>query len=206
MAKTHKARIRKMNKTLIAVLSVVLAFSLVLCATQFYAWFRNFLTEENEADISNFLTQVQYSFNETDWSTYSSEQPITVTAENLENLQVKVQYQGQSAAYLRMTVYGNFYNKNTGTVLPIPDSFWSLVPASESDSNWVISDDGYGYYKQRLEQPPHGIDLETFGVRAALPEDRSLYQEYEGKLYIIVDAVQPDRYPAFWGISELPFS
>ncbi len=204
------------KKKILVITSLVMAILLFLAligGMYARAWFKNVLEIENPAQLTNFITKTEYSFDGTQWTELSAGQAITVSVPNsgvtndLSKLQVRVSYQGHSAAYIRASVQGNFYNVNTGTYLPQPESFWSLSEKNTSLNQWISSDE-YIYFASRVSK---------YDTMTALPSDLcvnakfdelgtiSRYQEYEGKVYIIVEAVQPDRYAALWGIDTLPF-
>lgn len=184
-----------------AVMAAVLLITLLLIGTQTVAWFKSFDVVENDAALSNFVTLVEYSFNATEeqpvWESVSDGEAIPVTPDKLDDLSIRVNYQSaHHTAYARVSVFGSFYNIHTGTYLPQEEPFWSFV---EYDNSWTLSD-SYLYYNQKLETTGESdtLTLSPFSVQATFPESVSEHQDYQGDLYVIVDAVQPDRYPVFW--------
>ncbi len=202
------------KKQIILIVSSVITATLLLvalvCGMFARAWFRDYLDVTTPAKISNFDISVEYSIDGT-WKTLKNpEAPIELTSSNdVNSLQVRITYQGFSAAYLRTKVYGNFYNKHTGTHLPQPEHFWTLSPVSASD--WKQSGD-YWYHTSLL----HNLDqsksndktpLSVLNVSADMSAlgEISPHQEYAGNVYVVVDVVQPDRCEAFWGVSPTVF-
>jgi len=202
------------KKQIILIVSSVITATLLLvalvCGMFARAWFKDYLDVTTPAKLSNFNIIVEYSKNG-EWETLTKPgDPIELSSiDELDSLQVRITYQGFSAAYLRTTVYGNFYNKYTGTYLPQPEDFWSLSPVTAGD--WNQSGE-FWYYTSLLENFDQSKNsdksiLSVLNVSANTNAlgDISTHQEYAGKVYIVVDVVQPDRCEAFWGVSPSEF-
>lgn len=186
-----------------AVMAAVLLVTMLLIGTQTVAWFRSVDTFTNDAQISNFVTAASYSQDGgATWTLLQSGDAIITTPDTVNDLQLQISYHGEHAAYLRVSVYGSFYNADTDTYLPQPVDFWSFDGYDSAD--W-LAHEGYLYYTHKLADSAAVTTLPSFSILAALPDEISAYQDYEGELYIVVDAVQPDRYPVFWGVSALPW-
>lgn len=185
------------------------------------AWFQSTISVDNPALLSNFETKVFYAFEGGAESLLSADEAISVTPDTVEQLQFRVEYRGESAAYLRVRVQSEFYNTISGTRLPQTED---LLALSNSSTKWC-ADNGYLYYTERLGDnsqtngstvpsgttvtapatvfsPLDGVFSLSADFSALMPSER---QQYEGQLYVMVEAVQPDRYPEFWNLSTLPF-
>lgn len=185
-----------------ALLSAVLTFTSILYSSQVTGWFTVRTSVDNPAKISNFVTEVQYLNPSTStWTKVDAGQPIKITASQDVSLQVRLRYRGFSAAYVRVSVFGGFMNKNTGTHLPQSDLIWGM----DSNSKWIKSGN-YLYYPEVLQKKDAMNTLTSFNVEADLSSAGviSEHQEYESELYILVEAVQPDRISSHWGITSLP--
>ncbi len=188
-----------------ALLAAVLLVVVMLSTPYAVSWFKNKLEVPNPAILSNFVTEVTYSTNGTDYATLEAGDAIVLSPEQLSNLRIQVGYQGFSQAYLRVSVFGSFKNKNTGTFLPQSDAFWMLT----GNDSWVADTSGeYLYYSALLEKTDTMTALAAFTLSADIASlgDISAHQNYESELYVLVDAVQPNRYQEHWGIAELPFA
>lgn len=217
------------SSLLTMVLALVSVLSILLAMFQVTAWFKNFENASTDAVLTNFETKVEYSVGNDLWIELSPDSPIPVVlSENAvipdatridgvsvtpNSLQLRITYTGKSNAFLRLSAYGSFQNADTKTYLPQSDDLWSV-----SGTNWQLSN-GYIYYKKEVgcvhnETASVGSytkthTLETLTVTldsAKLASVISSRQDYQGDLYIHVDAVQPDRFQEYWGISQLPFT
>ncbi len=198
----HARKSSRKLMILSALLSAVLTLTSVLYSAQVTGWFTARTIVNNPAKISNFVTEVQYLSPTTGvWTTQAPGTPVRITASQDTELQVRVRYCGFSAAYVRVSVFGGFVNKNTGTHLPQDAAFWTLDP----NSKWIENGE-YLYYPELLKEKDSFIDLTTFNVVANLSSVGviSAHQAYESEFYILVEAVQPDRILPHWGISSLP--
>ncbi len=188
-----------------AVMAAVLLMSMLLIGTQTVAWFKSHTVVEHPGEFSNFITLVDYSLDGKSWVTVDATKPIPVTLDTLDDIRVRVTYKSaHHTAYLRVSLFGGFHNQNTGTYLPLTADCWSF---SKGESNkWMTSGD-YLYYTQLLDTPASSdtLILDTLQVNMTKPANISNHQAYSGELYIIVDAVQPNRYTQLWGIDRLPW-
>ncbi len=191
-----------------AILSALLLIALMVSTPYVMSWFKFKEDVPQPARISNFVTQTEYYNADTGvWTELEAGTPIRLSPESISSLKVRVTYQGFSQAYLRATVFGSFKNKHTETVLPQGDVLWTLG----TNSKWVSSD-GWLYYPEVLgsigtsSSDTKILEEFTVSVNTASLGDISDHQEYLSELYILVDAVQPDRWQAHWGISTLPFT
>lgn len=201
-----KTRFANITMLITSLLSAVLLVCSMICAHQVNGWFIAQHTVSNPAKLTNFVTAVECSKDGgLTWVSDAEEYPFIITPDNVDDVQIRVSYRGESAAYLRVSLFGGLYNKHTGTYLPQSDAFWSF----DSNATWLHAD-RYLYYPEKLEKKPEFSTLQpTFGIDADLESLGTIseHQQYEGKLYVIVDAVQPDRYSVHWDIpvGGLPF-
>ncbi len=188
-----------------AVMAAILLISMLLIGTQTVAWFKSYTVVTHPAEFSNFVTSVEYSLDGDSWTAVNADKPIPLTIDTVDDIQIRVSYKSaHHTAYLRVSVFGGFYNRNTKTYLPLSENAWSFTTTGLT--KWS-SLNGYLYYKELLNTPD-GTDilqLETFRLNATLPQNISSHQAYNGELYVIVDAVQPNRYQELWGITKLPW-
>lgn len=196
-----------LHKPLLVAVSVV-AVILLLAVTftnPIIAWFKSTLSVQNPAQLTNFTVETQYRFGTSGtFKTVAAGTPIPVTLDNVNTLQVRVRYCGVATHYIRLSLFGGFYNKNTGTYLPMKgDSQSSLFTAT--GTSWITSG-GYIYYKSMLKDTTEMTEVNAFTVTADTSSwaNKSEYQEYAGEVYVLVDAVQANRIQAFWGITALP--
>lgn len=195
-----------LHKPLLVAVSVA-AVVLLLAVTftnPIIAWFKSHLSVNNPAQLTNFTVAVQYSFDGSQWSDLTAGSAIPVTLDNVNDLQVRVRHQGVASHYIRVSFFGGFYNKNTGTYLPIQgDNQAALFAAKGTD--WVSSG-GHVYYKQMLKDVLEPTNLEVLSITAdgVSWANKSDYQAYAGEVYVLVDAVQANRIEAFWGIDAIP--
>lgn len=201
----------RVSSLISSVLAALLLFSLVFLGTQTVAWFKNHKTIDDPAILTNFEPTVHYSFNGTNFEEFTAGTPIKITPDDFKDgktLQLHVSYTGESAAFVRVMVSGSFKNEYTGTYLPQPENFWSL-----SGDNWVTEGE-YTYFTQLLEKSDDSTTMEKVESKLLnvlyVSTDLSKlgkiseHQKYSGELYVIVDAVQPDRYDEIWGITTIP--
>ena len=210
-------------------LSLVAVLSIFLAMFQVTAWFKNTETASTPAVLTNFETTVEYSVGNNVWKPLSDGKSIPVIINNNtvkldvtriddvsvtpDHLQLRITYRGKSDAFIRLSTYGSFQNADTDTYLPQADGLWNL-----SGTNW-INNDTYLYYTKIVGcthdetasvgsyQETHTMETMTVTIDSSkLADSISPHQDYKGDLYIHVDAVQPDRFQEFWGITELPFS
>ncbi|MBQ3069842.1 MAG: hypothetical protein IJD01_07865 [Clostridia bacterium] len=191
-----------------ALLSAVLLVTLMLSTPYVMSWFKNKLEVPQPARISNFVTQVEYyNADSAVWTDLDAGAPIVLSPDAISSLKIRVTYQGFSQAYVRAKVFGSFKNKHTGTFLPQGEDLWTLG----TNSKWVSSE-GWLYYPEVLgsigtsSSDTKILEEFTVSVNTASLDDASDHQEYLSEVYILVDAVQPDRWQAHWGISTLPFT
>ncbi len=188
--------------------SLVLLLTITLFAPSVIAWFKSFLTIHNDGQLTNYITTTEYSTNGSSWTTLEPGAAIEVSAADAAKLQIRVSYTGIHKAYVRVKLHGDYVNRHSGTHLPAPEDTELFEPSG--GSGWVFSK-GYYYYTTKLGKSSDGTaaaskqQLNTFKVSASLPADASMYQEYDAKIYVLVDAVQTDRYDELWGLSSLPF-
>ncbi|MBQ9413564.1 MAG: hypothetical protein IJU16_00390 [Clostridia bacterium] len=196
--------------TLLSAIALLMAIAVFLWGMTIGAWFTPVRNLDQNAQLTSFAVTVQYSTNSgSSYSDYTAGTAIPITTSNVNNVRVKVYYQGISAAYLRVKVYGGFYNNafDDHPRLPLPDYFWRL-----SGTNWVQKNNAtygdYAYYKTRFENAQSATALNALTLSADISALGTVdtVQPLTGELYIVVDAVQPDRYPALWGINEIPTS
>ena len=191
-----------------AVLAAILLISTLSCGYQINAWFIEKDTIRNESTLSNFQTQVEYSIDGSSYTKLAQGGAIAVTPDNVNTLKIRISYKGVSQAYMRVKLYGSFYNKNSGTYLP--QAAENDFRKFQNNSSWVLND-GFYYYKQKLgnDRSTHLSSFKTISTLTMQVDvsslNKSQYQDYAGNLYVIVDAVQPDRYQPLWGIESLPF-
>ena len=199
-----------------AALALLSIISLLMATIQVDAWFKSHHTVTTPTAISNFEQKVQYH-NGSRWVTLNLNQPIPVKYG--DKIRVCIQHKSISATYIRVSVFGNFYNADTGTLLPQSDALFTFDLKDDSQ-NWktIKSDPFHIYYANdfyswdndaQIPSPIPTTDLEEFTVCVnpkAFPESISEYQDYTGELFVYVDAVQPDRFQEFWGITTLPFT
>lgn len=210
-----------------AALAFVLMIAILIATFQVNAWFKSHHTVTTPAIISNFETIVEYGVSVQDgavstWHTLpvGSAIPLVykdgavylnnVTSED-QSLQIRVTYKGVSAAYCRFSLSGSFRNAATETYLPQNGTLWNAT-----GTNWIQSGE-YWYYAKKLgdQHDPakvvtdykdtHVLDTFTVTLNTEnLSKNISPHQDYQGELYVTVDAVQPDRVKAFWGINTIP--
>ncbi len=190
-----------------AVMAAVLLISMLLIGTQTVAWFKSFDVLDHPGEFSNFVTLVDYSLDGKTWVTVDATKPIPVTLDTLDDIRVRVTYKSaHHTAYLRVSLFGGFYNANTKTYLPQSAGCWSFDLTDTT--KWHLSGE-HVYYTEKLSTPETtqdaAMELETFKINATLPDTVSAHQAYSGELYIIVDAVQPNRYTQLWEIDRLPW-
>ena len=196
--------------TLLSAIALLTAFAVFLWGITIGAWFTPVRKLDQTAQLTSFALTVQYSTNGgSSYTAYTAGTAIPVTTANVNNVRIKVSYQGVSAAYLRVKVYGGFYNNafDDHPRLPLPDYFWRL-----SGTNWVQKNDAtygdYAYYKTRMKNVASATALDVLALSANISALGTIEttQPLTGEVFIVVDAVQPDRVPAFWGISAVPTS
>ena len=198
-------------------LSVFFVINLLFATVQITAWFKNHTIVKHDVAVTNFLHTVQYKSGN-NWIDLNagSAIPITISNGNVQPVTVRIKHQGKSAVAIRVSAFGNYYNADTSTVLPLSsEGLWTLNSTSSSSLWGKLSNDDHLYYKNDYYQyksnyniddyntPP--IYTDEFTITATI-DDVSVHQDYKGELYIIVDAVQPDRFQELWGISSLPFT
>ena len=210
-------------------LALVSALSILLAMFQVTAWFKNFQTASTDAVLTNFETKVEYSIGNNSWKSLSANTaiPVVISGNTVKlditrvdgvsvtpsMLQLRITYKGKSNAFVRLSAYGSFQNADTHTYLPQLENLWIL-----KGTNWQLSN-GYVYYKkivgcthdetvsvgsfaQSCTLESLTVTLDATKLSAAI----SPHQDYQGELYIHVDAVQPDRFQEYWEITQLPFA
>ena len=218
------------SSLLTLLLALSLLISVVMAAFQVNAWFVNTETVKTPALLTNFEYAIEYCIDvENDiWRQIETNNsiPVIITENAItldtglignnatvsETFPIRITYKGSSAAYLRVSLSGSFQNMDTSTYLPQTEAFWEI-----NSSDWVKNGD-YWYYSQKLGdshdqnklvgQYKNSQVLTTINVTpdlSKIAESISPHQDYSGKLYLHVDAVQPDRVKAFWDLDELPF-
>lgn len=199
---------KSLHRPLMIVASISLAVLLfsVMFANPIIGWFKAHLQIDNPAEITNFVTAVSYTV---DNSTTTPANGIPyIFAVNSKDTAVTIKaalsYQGKSAAYVRVSFCGNYYNKNTKTYLPMADNTEFVTVSNAGE--WIDGKDGYWYYPTMLENADELSVFSTMELKTntAAYATMSEKQEYEGELYVIVDAVQPNRMEAFWGRTTSP--
>ncbi len=197
-------------------LSLLSILSLLMATFQVNAWFKSHHTHSTPAIISNFEQTTQY-YNGSSWVTLDSNGVIPL--KSTDKIRVRIHHKGVSASYIRVSVTGNFYNADTNTLLPQSDTLFNIDLNDNSKWKKINTDSRHIYYSDDFYSWDHSTvipniknasqDTEEFTVSVnqdAFPEEISPHQEYQGELYIHVDAVQPDRYQEFWNITSLPFT
>jgi len=210
MVRLAKALSRKrLERPLYIILCISLALLLTITffAPSVIAWFKKFISVNNDAQLTNFVTKIEYSLNGNAWNTVSPDDPIRIHSENIGNLQIRISYSGIHKSYLRVKLHGDYVNRHSGTHLPSSEELFTPT----GGTGWQLSD-GYYYFTSRLgmssvtgEEATTTQTLGAFKVSSSLPAGASSYQEYDVELYVMVDAVQCDRYDELWGISPLSF-
>ena len=195
-------------------LSLLLVINLLVATVQITAWFKNHLIIEHDVAVTNFQHTVQYKSG-SNWVSVKAGDaiPITISGGSVQPVTVRIQHKGKSAVAIRVSAFGNYYNADTSTVLPLSSKgLWTLDSTSSSwgklsnDDHLYYKNDYYQYSSQKyIADYTSTYYTDTFTVTATVDEI-SLHQDYKGELYIIVDAVQPDRFQELWGISALPFT
>ena len=190
-------------------ISMVLLLTITFFAPSVIAWFKSFIVVKNDGQLTNYTIKTEYSLDGSSWSTYTAGTPIAVSSADASKLQIRVSYTGIHKAYLRVKLHGDYVNRHSGTHLSVIDGTSLFSPSG--GSGWKLSN-GYYYYTSKVGKS--NVDgsksastqvLSAFKVVSSLPSDASAYQEYDTELYVMVDAVQTDRYDELWGLSSLPF-
>ncbi len=196
---------------------------------QVYAWFINVREAEADLVLSDFDTKIEYRISDKTWKELPAGNALPVIMRDgntildvsrlegissvPDKIELQISYTGISHAYIRASLHGSFRNADTKTYLPQMDGLWRF-----SGNNWDESGH-YWYYKHKagdIRDPEKTFEQykdahvlsDTLTVTvdlSKLSDTISQHQDYEGELFIFVDAVQPDRYTAFWELSKLPF-
>ncbi len=197
----------KLHRPLLMVASIALVLLLLSLAfaSPTIGWFKNHSKIRNDAVFSNFVTNVSCTVNGKTTTLTNSTPCVFAVPANKTAVPIitQITYQGESAAYLRVSICGGYYNKNTKTYLPI-DANTPFVTVS--GSKWVDGKDGYWYYPTMLEHHHNAMMLETLTLttNAAVYSNMSDKQAYECEVYVNVDAVQANRFKQVWDIDEIP--
>ncbi len=202
----------RLKRPLCIALCVTLSLLMLICmfAPPLMAWFKTSETVHNAAQISNFVTNVQYTTKanptaDSDWKSVQAGAPIEITKEQVGALKIRVGYTGMHKAYLRVKLFGDYMNRHSKTHLSTPQETPPFTPVEAA--GWLLHTDGYMYYTQTLGSSEGSLTyLPTFSVDSDISVyNASEHQEYNAKIYVLVEAVQTDRYDELWNLSSLPF-
>ncbi len=131
-------------------------------------------------------------------------------ATDIDKKKLKINYTGDSSAYLKVTLYESwYYGSSTSSFAPIPDCRVDYTLAKYNNEDfWVFNEDDGCYYSKKpvsaysnvTGSAAKGIDIPFVDKMVA---DSSIgfsrYTYFD--LVAIIETVQPDRFDEFFGTS-----
>ena len=196
---------KRKKKGIIAVIAIAACFlaAVMLFTDNFsgvVSWLKPTHISDQDVTVTNFTSTVGIAFSD---GAYTDLNETFVSKSNLSNMKLKIIYNGESDAYIRVKLFESFCNSDGG-----------LLPASTvnyvCESDWKYHTDGYYYYKKVVKGvQPDETDSEgkkatnksiNFIKTGSTLSNASNYGDSEGfKLVAIVEQVQPDRFEEFFG-------
>ena len=180
---------------LIAGICIILSVFLVVGLA--FSWFQPPKDADVKVHITDFSAYTKIGLSNSTKERLADSHQIKVgsTGANVGTLKLDIHYTGRSSAYIRVQLFESFKN-SSGALYPATDVNYTL------SSGWVEYD---GFYYYHLPVAPAGrTDTEIsvpFVTGASTNYNTSDYNGVYFNLVSVVEAVQPDRFDEFFGIS-----
>lgn len=223
---TSQPDIKKRRRKYVLIISAVaVLLAAVLLVGTAFSWFSPPSFNEADADFTatDFTAKMLVSHN--DGGSYETLNTNKTEANNrvyvvgtgtsthktdIEKKRLKINYKGDSSAYLKVTLYESwYYGAKVANAQPIPDCKINYTLAKYNNEDfWVYNEsDGCFYSKKPVSayssatgSAVNGIDIPFVSLMAADSSVTHSAVTYFD-LVAVIEQVQPDRYDEFFGTS-----
>lgn len=184
---------RNNKRRFIFAVCVIMAWivSCVLMVSTAFSWFSPGQVADLSLKATDFSTLTHYSISGSNYKELGSN--VNISVASLNSLKLRIVYNGYSSAYLRIRLFESFKDES-GKVISTPSVSYELKDNWKKYGDYYYCEDVVGLSKTL----PVNVD---FINKATLAEGSNVPNNSYFNLVAVVEAVQPDRFDEFFGVS-----